>query len=220
MRQVIASAFVSLDGVMQAPGGPDEDRSGGFEYGGWVAGTWDDGVGEAIGRVFERPFDLLLGRRTYEIFAAHWPRVPDDDPIARQFNACRKYVATSSDAPLAWANSTAIHDAARDVRRLRQTDGPDLLVQGSSGLLKTLLAEGLVDEITLLTFPLVLGKGKTFFSDESRPGAYSVVASSLTPSGIFIATYRPAGPVPTASFALDSPGEEEIARRRNIEAGG
>ena len=219
MRKVIASAFVSLDGVMQAPGGPEEDPTGGFVHGGWVAGSWHDELGEVIDRVFARPYDLLLGRKTYEIFAAHWPHISDDDPIARQFNACRKFVATSSSKPLSWANSTALHDAAAEVRKLKQTDGPDLLVQGSSGLMQTLLAHELLDEVTLLVFPLVLGNGKKFFGSGTRPGALSVVSSSITPAGVLAATYRPAGAVKTASFALETPTDAEVARREGMKSG-
>lgn len=219
MRKVIASAFVSLDGVMQAPGGPEEDPTGGFAHGGWVAGVWHDELGEVIDRVFARPYDLLLGRKTYEIFAAHWPHVGDDDPIARQFNACRKFVATSSREPLSWANSTALHDAAAEVRKLKQSDGPDLLVQGSSGLMQTLLAHDLLDEVTLLVFPLTLGSGKKFFGSGTQPGALSVVSSSVTPAGVLAATYRPAGPMKTASFALETPTEAETARREAMKSG-
>ena len=169
--------------------------------------------------MFARPYDLLLGRKTYEIFAAHWPHISDDDPIARQFNACRKFVATSSSEPLSWANSTALHDAAAEVRKLKQTDGPDLLVQGSSGLMQTLLAHELLDEVTLLVFPLVLGNGKKFFGSGTRPGALSVVSSSITPAGVLAATYRPAGAVKTASFALETPTDAEVARREGMKSG-
>jgi dihydrofolate reductase len=220
MRKVIASAFVSLDGIMQAPGGPEEDPTGGFAHGGWVAGSWHDELGEVIDRVFSRPYDLLLGRKTYEIFAAHWPHIGDDDPIARQFNTCRKFVATSSRAPLSWANSTALHDAATEVRKLKETEGPDLLVQGSSVLVQTLLAHDLLDEVTLLVFPLTLGSGKTFFGSGTRPGALAVVSSSVTPAGVLAATYRPAGPVKTASFALETPTEAETARRERMASEG
>ena len=220
MRKVVASAFVSLDGVMQAPGGPEEDPTGGFAHGGWVAGLWHDELGEVLDRVFSRSYDLLLGRKTYEIFAAHWPHIGDDDPIARQFNTCRKFVATSSTERLSWANSTALHDAAAEVRKLKETEGPDLLVQGSSVLVQTLLAHELLDEVTLLVFPLTLGNGKKFFGSGTRPGSLSVASSTVTPAGVLAATYRPAGAVKTASFALETPTDAEVARREGMKAGG
>jgi dihydrofolate reductase len=156
MRKVITGAFVSLDGIMQGPGGPQEDPSGGFAHGGWVPPFADETFGRAVGELFAQPFDLLLGRRTYEIFAAHWPFAeggPDDD-IAKPFHACRKYVATHSDTPLTWANSMRLKDAAADVARLRREDGPALITQGSTDLLKTLFAKDLVDELWVLTFPI------------------------------------------------------------------
>lgn len=222
MRKVIASAFVSLDGVMQGPGGPQEDPTGGFRYGGWVAGYFDAGVGEAVGALFARPFDLLIGRKTYEIFAAHWPYAEDgpDDDIAKAFNACRKYVATRTGAPLTWANSIALNDAVGDVARLRGEDGPDLVIQGSSVLVKTLLAEGLIDEVSLLTFPLLLGRGKRFFSDDAKAGEWTLARFTTTPNGVTIASYVPAGPVKTGDFTLETPTEAEVARRKRMQREG
>lgn len=217
---LVVGSFVTIDGVVQAPGAPDEDRSGGFEHGGWLVPYFDDMMGELITGWTEAADGLLLGRRTYEIFAAHWPHIGDDDPIARQFNTCRKFVATSSRAPLSWANSTALHDAAAEVRKLKETEWPDLLVQGSSVLVQTLLAHDLLDEVTLLVFPLTLGSGKTFFGSGTRPGALAVVSSSVTPAGVLAATYRPAGPVKTASFALETPTEAETARRERMASEG
>ncbi|MDP3897792.1 MAG: dihydrofolate reductase family protein, partial [Mesorhizobium sp.] len=141
MRKVIAATFVSLDGVMQAPGGPEEDPIGGFEWGGWTFTYWDQAVDEAMDETFSRPFDLLLGRKTYEIFAAHWPHVGADDPVGKAFNAVTKYVATTSDAPLDWVNSVRLQgDAGEAVARLKREDGPDLLLQGSGDFIQTLLA--------------------------------------------------------------------------------
>ena len=140
MRKVVAAAFISLDGVMQAPGGPEEDPTGGFEYGGWTVNYWDETMEQAMGETFAKPYDLLLGRKTYEIFAAHWPHI-EGDPLAEQFNSVTKYVATTSNAPLTWKNSVALHgDVGAEVARMKQQDGPALLLQGSSQLIQTLLA--------------------------------------------------------------------------------
>jgi dihydrofolate reductase len=217
MRKVIASAFVSLDGVMQAPGGPEEDPSGGFRYGGWLAGApyFDETVGQFMGGVFAKPYDLLLGRKTYEIFAAHWPYQEDgpDAEIAKAFNAATKYVVTRSDAPLTWANSVALHDPASDVARLKTEDGPDLLIQGSSALIQALLQHDLIDEINLLVFPLVLGSGKRFFEEGLKAGALTLTRSVTSPSGAVMVAYTPAGAVKTGSFAATEPLEAELARR-------
>ena len=217
MRKVVAAAFVSLDGVMQAPGGPEEDRSGGFAHGGWTVPYWakDDGVmGAAIGAMFDKPFDLLLGRKTYEIFAAHWPHT--DEPPAALFNAARKYVATRSEAPLAWNNSVALHDEAKDDASLTQESGPDLLTQGSSVLIQALLAADLIDEIHLITFPVVLGRGKRFFGEDTKPGALKLMDTKLSASGVTVAKYARAGELEIGSFQLPEPSPEERARREKI----
>jgi len=217
MRKLVAAAFVSLDGVMQAPGGPEEDRSGGFAFGGWTVPYWakDDGVvGGALGAMFEKPFDLLLGRKTYEIFAAHWPHT--DEPPAAIFNAARKYVATRSDAPLAWNNSVALHDAATDIARLKQESGPDLLTQGSSGLIQILLATDLIDEISLITFPVVLGKGKRFFSDGAKPTTLQLTDTKCSSSGVTVSRYARAGKVEIGTFELPEPSPDEKARRERV----
>ena len=172
MRKVIVGAMVSMDGVMQAPGGPEEDPTGGFKFGGWVAPLGDDPVfGEELGKLFGEPFDLLLGRRTYDIFAAYWPYAeggPSDD-IAKTFNRITKYVATRKGVDLTWKGSVALRDATKDVAKLKQEDGPVLVTQGSTELVHALLATGLVDEIRTFTFPLLLGKGKRLFSGDSQP---------------------------------------------------
>lgn len=203
MRKVIASTFISLDGVMQAPGGPDEDRSGGFAYGGWVAPYWDEVTDAAVSAIFARPYQLLLGRRTYDIFAAFWPHVeqgPDAD-LAQNFNTTTKYVATSSTAPLDWAHSVALHDPVADVARLKAQDGPDLVIQGSGVLIRSLLSNGLIDALTLLVFPVVLGSGKRLFGDVVAPSALRLTGSEQSPSGVVISSYVPAGEVETGSFA-------------------
>ena len=214
MRKIVVGAFVSLDGVMQAPGGPEEDPSGGFAFGGWTFPHWDEAMGQFMGEQFEAEFDLLLGRRTYEIFAAFWPFM-DDDPIGKRFNAVTKFVVTSSPEPLAWHNSVAIRgDVPAELARLKQEDGPPLLVQGSSVLNHSLFAHGLVDELQLLTFPVLLGRGKRLFDEGSMPGALKLVDSRTSTSGVVMARYRPDGAVPTGSFAVDEPSEVELARRK------
>lgn len=219
MRKVIAAAFVSLDGVMQAPGGPEEDPTGGFALGGWTATYWDEVMGRSMDLMFEAPFDLLLGHKTYEIFAAHWPYM-QDDPIAEAFNRVTKYVATSSRAPLTWNNSIALHDAAAEVARLKAGDGPTLLTQGSSHLLQTLIAQGLVDEFRLMTFPVVLGRGKRLFGEALPPFALTLTATETSATGVVISRYAPAGAVPIGSFAPETPSEAELARRARMEREG
>ena len=215
MRKLFVSAFVSLDGVMQAPGGPDEDPTGGFKFGGWTAPFSDDVIGQVIGETFGQPYELLLGRKTYEIFAAYWPYYEggEDHFIAKAFNTTKKYVATSSTAPLAWNNSVAIHHPADDVARLKREDGPTLLIQGSSVLTHTLFAAGLIDRINLLVYPVVLGKGKRFFSDSAKPSALKLESSVTSPSGVVVNSYTSAGPVKTGSFAHSAPSPAELARR-------
>jgi dihydrofolate reductase len=221
MRKLIVGAMVSLDGVMQAPGGPAEDPTGGFKYGGWVAPLADDDpvFGEEMGKVFGEPFDLLLGRRTYDIFAAHWPYAEGgpDDFIAKRLNSVTKYVATRSREPLTWHGSVALHDAATDVAKLKNKDGPVLLTQGSSDLIQTLLTNHLVDEINLLTFPIVLGAGKRLFGSHGRPAAFELIHSRSSPHGIVIARYQRAGEVQTGDYTLDPPTPAEIARREKLQ---
>jgi dihydrofolate reductase len=220
MRKIIASTFVSLDGVMQAPGGPEEDPTGGFAYGGWSFNYWDGAMMEIIGKSMSDPFDLLLGRKTYEIFAAHWPYI-SNDPIADKFNAITKYVATSSTKPLSWKNSVAIRgDVAAGIARLKQGEGPDLLIHGSSQLIQALLANELIDEFRIWTFPLVLGSGKRLFEDGAKAAAMKLVDSSTSSTGVTISTYVPAGDVNPGSFALQEPNEAELARREKMKREG
>jgi dihydrofolate reductase len=227
MRKIVAGAFVSLDGVMQAPGGPDEDPTGGFRLGGWVAPYSDDVIGQAMGDTFSQSFDLLLGRKTYDIFAAHWPYV-DTDPksssfdalnaqVATLFNQRTKYVATHRPETLTWQNSRALgKDVAASVRELKKGDGPTLVTQGSTELLQILLAHDLIDELRLLTYPLVLGKGKRLFGAGASPGAFTLAKSLVSPSGVVIGTYVRAGEVRTGSFALETPTPAELERRRKL----
>ena len=214
MRKIVVSAFTSIDGVMQAPGGPEEDTSGGFELGGWTQPFFDESVGAAIGEMFGEPFDLLLGRRTYEIFAGHWPKVAADPKlvngdeammqIARTFDACTKYVATHRPESLAWVNSKGLGaDPVAALRALKKEEGPKLLTQGSSELVHLLLESDLVDELRLIVYPAVLGKGKRLFSEKGVPRTQRLVKSKVAANGTFIATYERAGEVKTGSFALE-----------------
>lgn len=221
MRKVVAATFVSLDGVMQAPGGPEEDPTGGFTSGGWTFHYWDELMGKAMDEVFSAPFELLLGRKTYEIFAAHWPYAPADDPIAKVFNATRKYVATSSTEPLTWANTVALRgDAASEIARLKQEQGPTLLLQGSSELIQTLLAHRLIDEFKLLIFPVVLGRGKRLFGKGAVPMALRLVDAKVSTTGVAVHTYVPGGALRTGSFAFENPTQAELARRKKMEREG
>jgi len=219
MRSIVSAVFVSLDGVMQAPGGPDEDPSGGFEHGGWTAPHWDEMMGNSIDAVFAQPFDLLLGRKTYEIFAAYWP-YNLDNPIGEAFEKAAKYVVTSSREPLGWANAHAINDGMDGVERLKAGDGPDLVIQGSSALYPGLIERGLVDRFLIMTFPVLLGKGKRLFAQGTAPGALTLVESKTSSTGVMIGTYEPAGAVRTGSFAVAPPSEAELARRERWKAEG
>jgi dihydrofolate reductase len=224
MRKVIVGAFVSMDGVMQAPGGPEEDPSHGFKYGGWVAPLADDPVfGAEIGKLFDQPFDLLLGRRTYDIFAAHWPYAeqgPNDD-IAKTFNRITKYVATRNGVDLTWKGSVALRDGVKDVAKLKQEDGPALVTQGSTELVHSLLAAGLVDEIRTFTFPILLGKGKRLFDEASEPRAFKVTHTAVSPHGLIHATYVRDGEVKTATIGgAEVPTTAELARREKLKREG
>jgi len=203
MRKLIVPAFISLDGVMQAPGGAQEDISGGFAHGGWVW-PYADESDEVMGGVFERPFELLLGRRTYDIFAAYWPHVAEDAPhrgIADLFNDTAKHVATHHPDTLEWRDSHALgSDIIATVRELKRADGPDLVTQGSSDLVHQLLATHLVDELRLLVYPILLGRGKRLFDDHSQAAAFRLEQSKATSKGVLVNRYVRAGEVRTGSF--------------------
>lgn len=212
MRTIRTATFVSIDGVMQAPGGPDEDTRGGFKFGGWNFPYWDEQLEGLMARAMGTDYDLLLGRRTYEIFAAHWPYM--DDEIGRTFNAVNKYVAAGPETPLDWAKSHRLEGEIADaVRALKSTDGRDLLIHGSSELTHTLLAHDLIDQLTILTFPIILGRGIRLFDEQSRPHAWTLVSSDSSATGAIVATYRRSGEVPTGSFANNKPSEAELKRR-------
>jgi dihydrofolate reductase len=218
MRKIVVATFTSLDGVMQAPGGPAEDPTGGFTLGGWTAPYFDAAVGASVGEIFGRPFDLLLGRKTYDIFAAHWPHVPDpNEPLAATFNRVTKYVASRSKPKLSWQNSTLLgDDVVASLKKLKTEDGPDLIVQGSSELLQTLWKNRLVDEFSVLIFPLLLGRGKRLFGDGAVPTELKLVKSKPHPTGVIVATYEPSGAVKTGDFQLAEPTDAERERRRNL----
>ncbi len=220
MRKVITGAMISLDGVMQAPGGPEEDPTGGFKFGGWVAPLFDEEGGKAIDALLTPPYDLLLGRRTYEIFAAYWPFQSEDEPIAKGFNAATKYVATRSGTPLTWKKSVALRDAAADVARLKKEDGPKLVTQGSCDLIQTLLAHDLIDELHVFTFPLVLGRGKRLFAEGTKPAALKLIDSKVSPTGVTISSYARAGAVKTGDFGSPQPSELELKRRERLKREG
>jgi dihydrofolate reductase len=196
MRKIIAITQVTLDGVMQAPGGPEEDPSNGFTHGGWAMPFVDDAARQVIDETITGKFDMLLGRRTYDIFAAYWPH-QGDNPIAKAFNKATKYVVTHRPGQLGWKTSQPIGgDVVDEVRRLKASDGPALHVWGSSELLQTLIAAGLVDEHRLWVFPVVLGEGKRLFENGVPARGLSLVATRSTPSGVLVNTYRPAAPLP------------------------
>ncbi|MBU0557823.1 MAG: dihydrofolate reductase family protein [Alphaproteobacteria bacterium] len=213
MRQIRTATFVSLDGVMQAPGGPDEDTSGGFAFGGWVWPFFDEAAGGLMDEAMGRDYDLLLGRRTYEIFAGYWPFMEGE--LAGTFNAINKYVAAGPETPLTWAHSHRLEgDLAQAVRALKATEGRDLLIQGSSEVIHTLLAHDLIDQLTLLTFPVILGAGKRVFDSGSQHRTWTLTNTRQSGSGVVAHTYdRTELPPRTGSFGEIEPGEAELARR-------
>jgi dihydrofolate reductase len=199
MRRIVVFTMISLDGVMQAPGGPQEDVSGGFKYGGWVAPYWDEAGSNVINKELSVPFDLLLGRNTYEIFASYWPQHPG--PVGTPFDKATKYVVSDGDVDLTWEKSVLIDgDVVTKLKELKQGDGPDLQVHGSAKLLQTLLQNDLIDELRLRIFPVTLGSGKRLFAEGTIPAAFELVDSTALPSGVILANYQRAGEVKTGSF--------------------
>ena len=200
MRKIIVLSFISLDGVMQAPGGPEEDTSNGFKYGGWVFPYFDEAAGNIMEKQMSGPADLLLGRKTYEIFASYWPDHEDQWP---GINKVTKYVASNSLSSAKWNNSVILKgNVADQVKKLKQQDGPDLQVHGSANFIQTLLNNDLVDELWLKIFPLTLGKGKRLFDNGAIPASFSLLESQVTPSGVIIASYARGGEVKTGSFGV------------------
>jgi dihydrofolate reductase len=202
MRKIVVLSFVSLDGVMQAPGGPEEDASGGFKYGGWTVPYADESSGNIMGEQLSMPFDLLLGRKNYDIFAGYWPKQDPAHVVAAPFNKATKYVVSASSPKLGWENSVLIDgDVAAKLKELKQQDGPMLQVHGSGNMIQTLLKNDLVDELWLKIYPLTLGKGKRLFADGTMPAAFELIESQTTPKGVIFANYKRAGEVKTGSFA-------------------
>lgn len=197
MRKIIVLTFVTIDGVMQAPGGPTEDPSGGFTYGGWLVPYFDDFLGQVMGEQMGRPFDLLLGRKTFEIFASYWPYHLEEGP---GINKATKYVASTTLTKHEWSKSVFLNgNVADEIKKLKQQDGPELQVHGSSNLIQTLLKHDLIDEFWLKIFPVTLGTGKRLFAEGSIPAAFKVSASKLSPTGVIVVNYERAGEVKTGS---------------------
>jgi dihydrofolate reductase len=203
MRKLIVSTFLTLDGVMQAPGGPGEDDSGGFAHGGWSVNYWDEQMGQVMDEATSKPFAMVLGRKTYDIMAAYWPHAPEEAG-AKTFNDATKYVASRSHPRLEWSNSVLIEgDAAERIAALKQEDGPELQVHGSGNLIQTLLRHNLVDQYRLWVFPVVVGSGKRLFAEGTIPSGLKLVDSKVSTTGVVIGTYEPAGEIVTGSFAPD-----------------
>lgn len=222
MRKIAGATFVSLDGVMQAPGGPTEDPTGGFAEGGWMFKVWDEGIEETLGTIFSGEYDLLLGRRTYDIFAAYWPYAEGDNkPMGEAFDRANKYVLTRGSAPLDWQNSHRLGGIA-DVASLKQGEGRRLVIQGSSTIYPALLEAGLIDELTVMTFPVTLGHGKRLFGEGTPVDRLEMTGHRVTAKGTVIATYRPGGPLPPypAEGPIPVTSERELARQARIAEGG
>jgi dihydrofolate reductase len=218
MRKIIAITQVSLDGVMQAPGGPEEDPRGGFTHGGWAMPFFDDDAGQTVDETIATEFDLLLGRRTYEIFAAYWP-YQGDNPIAKAFDKATKYVVTRTLDQLDWKKSQRLgDDVVNELRRLKASDGPVFHVWGSGELLQTLIAADLVDEFRVWVFPLLLGKGKRLFENGLPPRGLTLTQTRGTPTGIVLNTYHPAGSLRLGSPDPEKPSDAELARRKKLAA--
>ena len=219
MRKLRGAVFQSLDGIMQAPGGSEEDPTGGFALGGWSFPFWDGSMESPFGEVIGAEYDLLLGKRTYDIFAAYWP-YNQEIPIGTRFQRINKYVLTHSNEPLAWDNSSRLSgDTAAAVGELKKSEGRDLLIQGSSTIYPPLLSAGLIDRLLLMTFPVLLGVGKSIFDGTQRPGRMKMTDHFVSDSGVIFATYEPAGKVPIGSFEMKGPSEAELDRRAKIGAG-
>jgi len=222
MRKLIVLSFITLDGVMQAPGGPEEDPTGGFKHEGWVAGYSDDFLLKVMIKQTSKPFDLLLGRKTYEIFAAYWPYVnAHKNPFAAKLNNAKKYVASKTLTKLDWNNSELIDgDVTKGIKRIKEQDGPEIQVHGSGNLIQTLLKHDLVEELWLKIFPVTLGVGKRLFAEGVIPAGFKLLESGISSSGVIIASYERADEVKTGSLGLETPSEAELARRKRLKEEG
>lgn len=221
MRKITAAAFVSVDGVMQAPGGPGEDTQGGFDQAGWVFKLWDPGIEETLGSLFAGDYDLLLGRRTYDIFAAYWPYAEGDNkPMSEAFGRANKYVLTRGDQPLEWENSHRL-GSIDEVARIKAEEGSRIVIQGSSTIYPQLLAKGLIDELILMTFPLTLGGGKRLFGEGTPAERMTMTGHRVTDKGTVITTFKPGGALPPypAEAPIPITSEREIARQAAMAEG-
>jgi len=217
MRRLIASTFASLDGIMQAPGGPEEDPTGVFAFGGWSFNYWDETMDVSAGGFDGKNRDLVLGRRTYEIFEAYWPYQADDNPVARTLNAAKKHVASRTLTTLRWHNSTLLHGyAVPAIIALKAQPGPDLQIIGSGNLIQTLQAASLIDEYNVWTFPVVLGRGKRLFGETAKPSALRLVRSQASGTGVVMSVYVPDGDIRPGSFASAEPSAKELERRKKM----
>jgi dihydrofolate reductase len=217
-RRIVGGAFMSLDGVVQAPGGPEEDTTGGFAHGGWLEPVFEEALGHQINTLFAGDFDLLLGRRTYDIFAAFWPFMPGDDPIAAKFAAADKYVLTRSDVALEWQTSHRLSDLDA-LAKVKAGNGPDLVIQGSSTLYPQLLHRGLLDRLVLMIAPVTLGAGKRLFGEGTPERTMKLIEQRTGAGGMLMATYEPAGGLKTGSFATQRPSDLELERRARVMTG-
>ena len=201
MRKIITTTFVTLDGVMQAPGGPKEDTTDGFKYGGWSFNYWDEIMGGVMTKIMGLPFELLLGKRTYDIFATFWPHTKSEPIVAKPFNSTKKYVVSHTPMELSWQNSSLITgDVVAEIKKLKEMDGPDLWVHGSGNLIQTLLANNLIDQMLVWTFPVTVGPGKRLFAEGTKAEGFKLVESKIATTGVIIATYEPEGPLKTGSL--------------------
>lgn len=217
MRKIIVVTFMTMDGVLQAPGGPEEDRTGGFEWGGWQFGYADQLTKDALAKIMSEPFDLLLGRRTYEIFAAYWPY--KNDVIGGKFNRITKYVVATTLIDTSWENSILIDkDVVKELEKLKNQEGPNLLVHGSSGLIQTLFAHNLVDVLHVWIFPITLGKGKKLFAEGTPAQGWTLRESTVSTTGVIMTSYIPGGAVKLGSYVPNKVSEAEIQRRKKWRA--
>jgi dihydrofolate reductase len=217
MRRLVASTFASLDGIMQAPGAPEEDPTGGFTLGGWMFNYSDEGMDISAAGFDGKDRELVLGRRTYQIFEAYWPYQRSDNPIANTLNAAQKHVASRTLTTLHWNNSTLLGgDVVVAISALKTQPGPDLQIIGSGDLIQTLQAASLIDEYNVWTYPLVLGRGKRLFGESAKPSALRLVRSQVSASGVVMSTYAPSGDIRPGSLASAEPSEKELARRKKM----